>query len=127
MKFEISEQYTSAYGGGFDILVEGCSFMFRFTNGDFTELEIEKTEKNKAFCLAHYEKEYGKLPQLTHGGTVYIKFISKTDTANLLGARYTKQTATLTVNRMTITSCISNMLCFGVCEAKRQGVENILR
>ena len=56
MKYEIREQYTSASGGDFDVLVEGCSFVFSFTDEEFTELGIEKTEDNKAICQAKYTK-----------------------------------------------------------------------
>ena len=105
MQFEIREQYTSASGGDFDILVEGCSLAFSFADEEFAELGIEKTDDNKKICEEYYKKEHCKLPQPTHAGTVYFKFISKTDTANLLDARYTKQKATLTLNPLTITAC----------------------
>ena len=127
MKFEIREQYVSASGGDFDELIESCSFVFGFTEEEFTELGIDSTSDNKTICETHYTHEHGKLPQPTHAGHVYVKFISKTDTTKLLAARYTKQTATLTVNRMTITSCKSNMQGFGVCESTRAGIEDILR
>ena len=50
-----------------------------------------------------------------------FKLISKTYTANLLGARYTKQTEVLVVIGMTITVCKSNMQGFRV--VNHQGKE----
>ena len=97
MKFEIREQYVSASGGDFDELIESCSFVFGFTEEEFTELGIDSTSDNKTICETHYTHEHGKLPQPTHAGHVYVKFISKTDTTKLLAARYTKQTAVVYV------------------------------
>ena len=127
MKYEIREQYVSASGGDFDELVESCSFLFSFTEEEFAEIDIEQTDDNKAICEAYYIKNHGRLPQPSHAGTVYVKFISKTNTANLLSARYSNQSATLTVNRLTVTLCKSNMQGYGVCEQTQHGIEEILR
>ncbi len=127
LKYEVREQYVSASGGDFDELIENCSLIFSFTDDEFTELGIEKTDDNKAICQAHYTKEHGKLPQPSHAGHVYVNFVSKTEANKLMSAHYSSQPATLTVNRMTITLCKSNMQGYGVCEATRASIESILR
>ena len=130
LKYELRDHYTPASTMiPVDELLESFTFLFSYTDEEFEELGIEKTDDNKVICEKHYNKEHPSgIPSSKHpAGDVYIKFVSKTEANKLMSSHYSKQTATLTVNRMTITACKSNMQGFGVCEATRQGIENILR
>ena len=130
LKYELLDHYIPASTNipVTDVL-ETSTFMFSYTDEEFAELGIEKTDDNKAICNKHYLKEHPSgIPSSKHpAGNVYINFVSKSEANKLMSAHYSKQTATLTVNRMTIMACKSNMQGFGVCEATRQGIEDILR
>ncbi len=130
LKYELRDKYTPASTNiPVDELLETFTFLFSYTDDEFTELGITKTEDNKVICNAHYHKEHPSgLPSSKHpAGNVSINFVSKTEANKLLSSHYSSNKATLTVNRMTITLCKSNMQGYGVCESTRKGIENILR
>ena len=128
LKYELRDKYTPASTNiPVDDLLETFTFLFSYTDEEFTELGITKTEDNKEICKAHYIKQHGSIPSSKHpAGNVSINFVSKTEANKLLSSHYISQPATLTVNRMTITLCKSNMQGFGVCESTRHGIEEIL-
>ena len=129
LKYELRDKYTPASTNiPVDELLETFTFIFSYTDEEFTELGIEKTEDNKLICKAHYIKQHGSIPSSKHpAGNVSINFVSKTEVQKLLSSHYISQPATLTVNRLTVTLCKSNMQGFGVCESTRKGIEEILR
>ena len=129
LKYELLDHYIPASTNipVTDVL-ETSTFMFSYTDEEFAELGIEKTDDNKVICNKHYIKEHGSIPSSKHpAGNVYVNFVSKTEANKLMSAHYSSQPATLTVNRMTITLCKSNMQGYGVCEATRASIESILR
>ena len=81
-----------------------------------------------------YAQTHDISPELKHGGgLLYYMTDCEVVVKSLyaehdkLLAEYSVQPATLSCNRMTITLCKSNMQGYGVCEATRNGITNILR
>ena len=81
-----------------------------------------------------YAQTHDISPELKHGGgLLYYMTDCEVVVKSLyaehdkLLAEYSVQPATLSCNRMTITLCKSNMQGYGVCEATRNGIANILR
>ena len=95
--------------------------------------DIKSYFENSNACEKHAQT-HNISPAKKHNGTLsYIltdcEFVVKSLYAehDKLLAEYSVQPATLSCNRMTITLCKSNMQGYGVCEATRNGIENILR
>ena len=106
--------------------------IFGYTDEEFEKLGLEKTATD-AEIVAKNPSNPTPLPTTQHADEEgEIKFIiSKKEPMvsklEALKEEYSSQPATLTVNRLTITMCKSNMQGYGVCEATRHGIEDILR
>ena len=106
--------------------------VFGYTDEEFEKLGLEKTATD-AEIVAKNPANPTPLPTTQHADEQgEIKFvISKKEPMvsklESLKEEYSSQPATLTVNRLTITMCKSNMQGYGVCEATRHGIEEILR
>ena len=110
-------------------ILDGIEFYFSYTDDEFTSFNLQPGASDKEIC----EHNPGMtLPPLNHAddhGRYYAWNIRKEVASNKLSLKdhYSTNVATLTVNRMTITSCKSNMQGFGVCEATQHAIEDILR
>ena len=89
---------------------------FEFTDEEYEKFGIKKTMNLKE--IARHNPDY----KGTIEDYMTIEIVEENNEL-----KYESQPATLTVNRMTITLCKSNMQGYGVCEATRAGIESILR
>ena len=108
---------------------------FTYTDEEFEKYHVRKIDINNAHfpdMIAGANPDYILNPgdainvisaDLKNG----VFATSNKSLLQIVKETYSPQKATLTVNRLTITQCKSNMQGFGVCEATRRGIENILR
>ena len=106
-------------------------FLFSYTTAEFERFGLTPSASDKQICEHNPDVVLPALQHADENGRYYAWQITKEPVAKKslqsLKEEYSSQPATLTVNRMTITLCKSNMQGFGVCEATRKGIENILR
>ncbi len=134
-EFNYTETWTVEGEDGyhFSDLQPIYKFNFTYTDAEYTAFGIAKNASDEDICL---HNTYFTAPEAEHeNGVIGARILSKIDSVSnkkstllaTLKETYSSQPATLTVNRMTITLCKSNMQGFGVCEATRHGIENILK
>lgn len=105
---------------------------FDYTPESFAALHLETTANEEAICRANPDEPLNATPNKDKTGfTLEYKFIEKVPLKTLhqiaLQDASQIQPATLTCNRMTITLCKSNMQGFGVCDATKDRITDILR
>ena len=141
IQYRIGEQWDNDDGStGYTDILTDLEFNFSYTKEEFEEFGLQPGATDEEICV---HNPAVTLPPLNHAdknGRYYAWQIVKTPVvsahqtlqalheakAQVLKETYSSQPATLTVNRMTITLCKSNMQGFGVCEATRHGIEEIL-
>lgn len=153
MQFDIIEQYTEndedkeeilQSGVEYDVVltVDGINDALGGTEEQAQELldgiasgtiTIENIFENSD-ASQRYAEKHGINPAKKHNGTLIYnttecKVVVKSlyEEHDKLLEEYSVQPATLTCNRMTITLCKSNMQGYGVCEATKDGIVNLLR
>ena len=95
-----------------------CSFSeFDFTDEEYERFGIKRTADLRE--IARHNPDNTTTVESYHT----IEIVEETP----IMKKYESQKAVLTCNQMTITLCKSNMQGYGVCEATRQGIEDILR
>ena len=94
--------------------------VFHYTTDDYEKFHVKESDVNKGTFAEMIASANPDAP-LAPGDVVKILETKHKD------IEYSNGVATLTCNQMTITLCKSNMQGYGVCEATRQGIENILR
>ena len=142
IQYRIGEQWDNDDGStGYTDILTDLEFNFSYTKEEFEEFGLQPGATDEEICV---HNPAVTLPPLNHSdknGRYYAWQIVKTPVVSakqtlqsihdaklqLHNETYSSQKATLTVNRMTITLCKSNMQGYGVCESTRRGIENILR
>ena len=113
-KYNICDEHTP-------INSEPIELEFDFTDEEYERFGIKRTADLREIARHNPDNENKGVKDMLDYYTIEI--VEETP----IMKKYESQKAVLTCNQMTITLCKSNMQGYGVCEATRQGIEDILR